>query len=597
MSRPYSSRSIRPEMTVRQVAVDFPASREVFLHHGEPERPPGQFGHLEPLAHFARRMGLALDELLLDLAAATGAPIEAPSRPAETIHHGYILSALAITLTLGAGWGGWLLWRIGITADFGAVPAADVIAHGEAQLWGFITLFIMGIALRTVLQAVARHRLGLWACRGLLLLALFGIVGGFIWFLLPAASVLGLAAATSLVLMSAGFLAMQLVLLHRKWTATWARAVMASGMWLVAWAIVTAVLRWSSGSVGAAIYSDSQRLLLIELAVFGFALNSIYGFGQMLLPGLLRIGSTHSWAIETSHWVHNAGTFLLCLATVLGWSGIISATGCALLTTGAVLFAVGIRGFIGRQRKSKRDEQGHAALDLFPPMAFAWLIVSLILMTSGFVYEQLARASLPHAYMGAVRHALTVGFMTTLILGVGQRLLPVLDRTVLAKPRLVVPILVLIGVGNLLRVGTEFATIGTPTAYSVMPVSALLEWAALLLFAINAIATMLHTDALFSIGQATLRSSLSVLLGEYPEIEDRLIAAGSQYLARTRSVPSELTIGSFAESEGWEPMDLIDQVNGWLSGGIHDTAQSGLYSRTVGRNASPNIATFRSVAD
>ena len=206
--------------------------------------------------------------------------------------------------------------------------------------------------------------------------------------------------------------------------------------------------------------------------------------------------------------------------------------------------------------QSKRDEQGHAALDLFPLMAFAWLIVSLILMTCGFLYEQSAHVTLHHAYIGAVRHALTVGFMTTLILGVGQRLLPVLDRTVLARPRLVMPVFLLIGIGNVLRVGTEFATMVATAAYIVMPVSALLEWAALLLFAVNAIATMLHRDSLFSTGQVTSRSSLAVLLGEYPELEDQLIAAGSQYLARARSVPSELTIGSFAESESW---DLVER--------------------------------------
>ncbi|HVT27462.1 MAG TPA: NnrS family protein, partial [Lacipirellulaceae bacterium] len=189
------------------------------------------------------------------------------------------------------------------------------------------------------------------------------------------------------------------------------------------------------------------------------------------------------------------------------------------------------------------------------------------LMTGGVVYEAATQNPLPHAYMGAVRHALTVGFMTTLILGVGQRVVPVLDRTVLAMPRLTVPILVLIGVGNFLRVGTEMATIFWPLAYDLMPISALLEWSALLLFAINITATMFHSDPLLKRGRVTKRSSLAVLVAEHPWIEDRLRPTGTRYLERARSVPDELTIASFAESEGFDAAELVSKINGWLTFG------------------------------
>ncbi len=563
--RSYLPKAIRPEMTVRQIAVDFPASLDVFRGYGEPDDRPGQFGHLEPLAHFARRKGIALDKLLSELAAATAAPVDVRTRYAERVHHGFVLSALIITLTLGAGWGAWLLWRIGDSADFGAVPAAHIIAHGEAQLWGFMTLFIMGIALRTVLQAVPQQRWGTWACRGLLTLGWLGIIGSFLWFLAPAAlAPLALVSAASFFLMAAGYWGLQLAVLPGKWRATWARAVLASGLWLVVWAIVIVCFRRLAGDDGPGAYSSSQRLLLIELAVFGFAMNSIYGFGQMLLPGLLRLCSTRERPIEAAHWLHNAGTIAVCLATGLDRPGMASASGCILLAAGAVLFAVGHRGFVGRPHTSQRDEQGYAPLDFYPPLAFFWLIVSLALMTGGFLYETARETPLPHALMGAVRHALTVGFMTTLILGVGQRLLPVLDRTVLARPRLVVPILILIGTGNLLRVGSELAVLAVPMAYAVMPLSALLEWSALALFSINAAATMFHTDPLYSQGRVSPRSSLAVLLGEYPEIEDRLLASGSPYLERTRSVPGELTIGSFAESERHDAAAFVSQINEWL---------------------------------
>jgi hypothetical protein len=157
--------------------------------------------------------------------------------------------------------------------------------------------------------------------------------------------------------------------------------------------------------------------------------------------------------------------------------------------------------------------------------------------------------------------------MTTLILGVGQRMLPVFDHTVLAMPRLTIPILVLIGVGNLLRVSSELAILLTPAAFRVMPLSAFLEWLALLLFAISMTATMFHSDPLLKRGRVTRRSSLAVLLAQHPWIEDRLRPTGTCYLERARSVPDELTIGSFAESEGLDAEELVDEINAWLASG------------------------------
>jgi hypothetical protein len=186
-------------------------------------------------------------------------------------------------------------------------------------------------------------------------------------------------------------------------------------------------------------------------------------------------------------------------------------------------------------------------------------------MTGGFFYETITGTTLPHAYMGAVRHALTVGFMMTLIMGVAQRLLPVLDHTVLAMPRLVLPILVLIALGNLLRVAFELAIIATPAGFSPMRYSAIFEWLALVLFTISCVATMFWREGLLRKAAVSSRSSLAALLAEHPWVEDRLIARGIAYVGRARSVPQELTIGSLAESEGVEASELVSEINAWLS--------------------------------
>ncbi len=573
-ARSYNTAAIRPEMTVRHVAAQYPACREIFRQLGEPDNragvngKPGPFGHFQPLDRFAVEHGVNLDELLQRLGQVAGVPVDRDRVAAEKIHHGFIYSALAITLSLGAGWGGYLLAAIGLNRDFVAADVAHVIAHGEAQLWGFVGLFIVGISLRTVLKDAASTRLGQQLCRTALFLALVSLVGGFAWSLAPQRlTAVGVGSAVMLLVLSAALWAVQWRVAKSKWNATWSRAVFMSGFWLVVWAVLTIYLRLAAGAAGPAAFSHDDRTLIIKLAVFGFAMNSIYGFGQMLLPGLLRIGKPRLGAIEASFWLHNCGVLLMLIASLAaaGSSRVVALLadplGAIAVLAGAVCYAIGQRGLIGKRRSSTRLEQGHRLLDVYPPLAFFWLIVSLVLLSGGALYESISGQMLPHAFTGAVRHALTVGFMTTLILGVGQRLLPVLEHNVLRMPGLVAPILICIGLGNLTRVTSQLATLAFPVAYTVMPVSAVFEWIALLLFTISMIKQMSRRKRWQPGAPVTAQTSLAELLAAAPSFEDKLIERGSAYLVRARSVPSELTIGSFATSEHQDPVELVNWIN------------------------------------
>ena len=62
------------------------------------------------------------------------------------ICHGFFKSSIALVLTLGAVWGAWLLLRIGFNGSFTAVGLHEVNAHGHAQIFGWVGLFVMGFA-------------------------------------------------------------------------------------------------------------------------------------------------------------------------------------------------------------------------------------------------------------------------------------------------------------------------------------------------------------------------------------------------------------------------------------------------------------------
>ena len=69
----------------------------------------------------------------------------AQSRP---LHHQYFLAAIATVVTVGAGWGVWLLVQVGMAGRFTGVSLQDINAHGQAQIDGWVGLFIMGFALQ-----------------------------------------------------------------------------------------------------------------------------------------------------------------------------------------------------------------------------------------------------------------------------------------------------------------------------------------------------------------------------------------------------------------------------------------------------------------
>ena len=361
-----------------------------------------------------------------------------------------------------------------------------------------------------------------------------------------------------------GFLAVVLQQVAGKWTASGARFVLASAAWLFAWAAVTVGLRASSAASGPGIYSDATRQALMVLALFGFALNAIYGFGQKLLSGFLGIRTPRRGLVEAAFWLHNFGVPALLLAGGVGsvlpaWPGSLA------LAMAAVLYALGMRGFVRVRHVAARPELGERFLDRYVQLAFFWLLAGLALLLFGDLYAVLRGTRLPHAYAGAARHALTVGFMTTLILGVGQRLLPILGHTLHPRPRLVGPIFALIATGNLLRVLSELATPLFPVAYVVMPFSAVLELAALALFTAVALRTLWPApDSLIRMGQATVRTPVAILLAEHPWMEDHLLAWGCGYVGRVRSVPAELTLGTLAETEGLDPQETVARINALL---------------------------------
>jgi len=556
---------LRPDMTVRQVAMDYPACREIFERYGEPADRPLPFGHLELLTHFARRRGVPLRQLLTELSQAAGVPVDWEAPRAEHLHRPFITSALVLTLTLGAGWGMLLLFAIAWGNSWQAVSPGMVVAHGATQLWGFVALFVVGIALRYLPSVTGRTRSGYLLRHGLLLMFWLGVLGGFVWALFPSALPwMGVASGVAFTIAASYYMAFVVRQLAFLPLPLWGWPVLASAMWMLLWAIAELALRSYFRHDGPDHFRQSDRQLLMELALFGFALNAIYGFGQRLLPGMTGTRTPTWQAIRVGVAVHNAGVLARGLAH-LGFGAVAAWVGAAGLAAGGLLFVWAMHGYRRTRPTDPRPEIGPESLRYYVQLAFAWLVIAFLLLVAGETVWGVRGQAIPSAYLGAVRHALTVGFLTTLIVGVAQRLLPILDHRLLRWPRLVLPILALVGSGNILRVGLEFGTLASDAVFAWLPVSGVLEVGGLVLFSVNVLATMYFSpERAVRSGHITLRTSVATLLAEFPDLEDALFAWGVKYLGRVRSVPRELTLGSLCRSEGLDPEQILQRIRDWL---------------------------------
>src|SRR5262245_15941463 len=140
---------VPPTLPIRELLRRFPATRPVLERWGLGDC-GGEEGPEEPLAWFATVHRLPLEPFLRDVRqAALSAPeVPAPagaatSSPSKPFAPHFVIGSLILTLTLGATTGMINLIRIAAGGD---VPIDHRQIHGHAQVLGFATLFLMGIA-------------------------------------------------------------------------------------------------------------------------------------------------------------------------------------------------------------------------------------------------------------------------------------------------------------------------------------------------------------------------------------------------------------------------------------------------------------------
>ncbi|HYL84717.1 MAG TPA: hypothetical protein VE263_10825, partial [Candidatus Angelobacter sp.] len=205
----------------------------------------------------------------------------------------------------------------------------------------------------------------------------------------------------------------------------------------------------------------------------------VWGFSAKWMRVFLGLRPLREKALQVTLVVNSAGVILAV---------------CGQISAAVWLFVASVVSSIVAIRIFERSEQQaktrgiHTSFPFFVRMAYGWLLVAALLGVFANYWDNSG------GIWGASRHALTVGFVSVMVLSVGQRILPAFaGMRLLWSPKLMFGGLLLLTIGCSLRVSCEVLAYQAYAnwAWRVLPISALIELGGLTVFAVNILGTFL----------------------------------------------------------------------------------------------------------
>lgn len=399
----------------------------------------------------------------------------------------YVATGLLFLVLPGTFLGVWNLVSISSRQAAGTLSPAWIQAHGHAQIFGWLGTFIIGIGYYSLSKmgglAPFATRRG-WASWILwtvgVTLRWIANVTEFEWrLLLPLSASLQLA-AFAIFFLTVSRHKPSSSETRRKPVETWMILVIAStAAFLVALVVnqVEAIVLARTAAHPEIPHWLDQRYLF--LAGWGFPVLAVWGFNAKWLPVFLGLREPKSRGL------------LLSMAALL--AGIATAaTGhfeaATLVLFGACVAATQSLHIFRRSRKPAKTLGVSPLFPIFMRASYAWLWVA------GTLGIYAAQSDVHGGIWGASRHALTVGFLATMVFAIGPRVLPAFcGMRLLFSKRLMGISLAALNIGCMLRVVSEIPAYESNLhfAWAVLPVSAVTELTAVTLFGLNLAITLL----------------------------------------------------------------------------------------------------------
>ena len=409
---------------------------------------------------------------------------------AQRLLMAYAITGLLFMVLPGTFLGVWNLLAIS-GGHGGAVSTAWIQAHGHAQIFGWIGTFILGIGFYSIpkmtggsVQPAMRGWIvwGLWTS-GVLLRWVCGFYHLYWRVLLPVSALLELA----------GFLIfLNSVRSHRSASSRKNNEHMP--VWILSVLIGTAgfgiaLLMNLVVAVSVSLHDTGPAFPLVfearflALVSYGFIVPTIWGFSARWLPVFLGLKPLNERALRYALLVVITGVLLTLtgISQVAHW----------MIAAAAVIAVAALRLF-QQPRQAAKTAGVHGSFPAFVRIAYVWMVIAAALGVCAVYFDRV------HGWIGASRHALTVGFVSTMVFAIGQRVLPAFaGMRVLYSPRLMLVCLLLLNAGCLLRVGSEILAYENywAPAWKALPWSAICELTAVTVFAVNMLLTFKQPPA------------------------------------------------------------------------------------------------------
>src|SRR5215510_3491316 len=426
----------------------------------------------------------------------------APTSPersiGDAIYRPFFLAGITTVLTLGCMWGAINLLAIGLKENFTTISYSWILAHGHAMVFGFVGFFIMGFAY----QAFPRFKhTSLWRPR-LAFSALPIMVGGIALqtvahLIVPSVWALPLEIiAACLQLVSIIIFALAIVKTARRAQKpeVYDRFVYAALFWFVMAAIANPIIFKLFELPG------SREQLLFNLATFnipyrdvqllGIAIVMILGVSLRFLPHAYGLREPSSRWRNFLFWGVNGALVIGASSFIAGMTGhnhwlLALQWFCTIALLAIALGTPRQFRLFGSVPENERDRGLK-----FVRAAYIWFIVATAMLVfvpiyNFAIYMPLTGSRVPfsHAFFGAYRHAITVGFIMMMIVGVSSKVVPTLSGVDVRRAASLWPTFILLNLGNLMRVTFQIATDFTPSAFPIMGVSGFIEVVGLSLWA------------------------------------------------------------------------------------------------------------------
>ncbi|MBM4055249.1 MAG: DUF1858 domain-containing protein [Planctomycetes bacterium] len=462
----------------------------------------GVRGPNEPIAFFAKAHEVDYDTLVRELNEAIekggGEHVELPLLEVDKVYEKFVKSAIVLTLTVGVTFGAIILSYIAIKLDFSSTYYALIQAHGHAQLLGWVGLFIMGFALYIiprVKNTELKHKSWVNVCFGLIIISIVlrtivqPIQFSSIRFLLPVSAIFEIVAVLLF-----SFILFHTISSSQEKVGIFDKFFKAGLMWLV---ISTFV------NLGMVFYLYNKSLYeipksvfspYVHLYLFGFVFMFIFAVNIRTVYAFLDIKPVREKVINLSFWIFNASVPIYFISNVFAGKTVIALRFSQLvvffLASAIFLFIYGLRVF-EKSTKELRDVVMDRSYTKTIRTAYIWLIVStLILITIPLLKHKTEISRLFH---GSFNHAVTVGFISMMIIGYASKMVPTFTGINMYSIKLSNITFILLNAGCFIRVFSQMlvgVSGGKPVFYGIVGTSGWFELAAIGFFGYNLWKTM-----------------------------------------------------------------------------------------------------------